>query len=238
MNRYLSSCVAIAALIAGSGSAFAADLPSRTVVPVAPVVVPIFTWTGFYAGLNAGYGWSTTDSDYYDPDTGVLHKQGSDGGFVGGGQLGYNYQFGQFVGGVEVDIQYADLSSSDGQEYGSPHQKSMDWFGTARARLGFALDRALIYATGGFAFGGGGDDNNYVSGYYYDDGKDTATGWTVGGGVEYAVTDSLSAKVEGLYVNLGKDDKKLGTGLYPEEKRKDNEFAIVRAGINYKFSGF
>jgi outer membrane immunogenic protein len=230
--------------MAGGGSAFAADLPSRTVVPVAPVVVPIFTWTGFYAGLNAGYGWNTTDNDYYDPQTGVLYKEdSSDGGFVGGGQLGYNYQFGQFVGGVEVDVQYADLSSSDRHEYGPPtdyarRQDGLDWFGTVRARLGFAFDRALIYATGGFAFGGGGDDNNYYADYYYhDDGQDTATGWTVGGGVEYAVTDSLTAKVEGLYVNLGKDDKESGT-LNPYEKQKDNEFAVVRGGINYKFSGF
>ncbi|MFC7400122.1 outer membrane protein [Chelatococcus sp. GCM10030263] len=243
MNRYLSSCVAIAALIAGSGAAFAADLPSRTVVPVAPVIVPIFTWTGFYAGLNAGYGWNTTDSDYYDPQTGVLYKEDSDGGFVGGGQLGYNYEFGQFVGGVEVDLQYADLSSSDRDEYGLPpdyarQQNGVEWFGTLRARLGFAFDRALIYATGGFAFGGGGEDDNYYGGYYYDDGQDTATGWTVGGGLEYAFTDSLSAKIEGLYVNLGGDDKELGAGFYPYEKRKDNEFAVVRAGINYKFSGF
>ena len=71
---------------------------------------PLFTWTGFYVGVNAGYGWNTNDSNsFFDPVFGVVSGGGSDGGFVGGGQIGYNYQFGQFVIGLETDIQYADL---------------------------------------------------------------------------------------------------------------------------------
>jgi outer membrane immunogenic protein len=230
----MSSCVAITVLITGGASAFAADLPSRTVVPVAPVV-PIFTWTGFYGGLNAGYGWNVNDNRYYDPVTGLVQKQDSDGGFVGGGQIGYNYQLGQFVGGVEADIHYADLSSGDKAGLNAPQSKGVDWLGTVRARLGFALDRALIYATGGFAYGGRDKDDNYTT-YYDDNDKDFFKGWTVGGGIEYAFSDNLTAKVEGLYINFGKD--KSGNNAPVFESPSDIEFGLVRAGVNYKFSGF
>jgi len=245
MNRYMSSCVAIAALIAGGTSALAADLPSRTVVPVAPVVVPIFTWTGFYGGLNAGYGWNVNDNRYYDPNTGLVQKEDSDGGFVGGGQIGYNYQLGQFVGGIEADVQYADLSAGSETYLNEPSNghrgKGTDWFGTVRARLGFALDRALVYGTGGFAFGGRDKEDNYYDDYYtnfYDDGDDISTGWTLGGGIEYAFTDNLTAKVEGLYINLGREKNSYWYTVPNYEKRTDNEFGVVRAGVNYKFSGY
>ncbi|CAH1671328.1 MULTISPECIES: porin family protein [unclassified Chelatococcus] len=292
MRMFKSSCVALAVVAAGGASALAADLPSRTVVPVAPVVViPLFTWTGFYAGVNAGYGSSTNDSnDRFDPYTGVFYgNDSSNGGFVGGGQVGYNYQFGQFVAGVEADIQYADLGSSRNNNdwaysysayyyaqsnsgwpyaYGqNGRNNAVEWFGTVRARLGVAFDRVLVYATGGFAYGGG--DNNNNNGYYgYYGGEAAASGypwyyggrrgnsnsggWVVGGGLEYAFTDSLTAKLEGLYVNLGSDKNNDGDYLYAynyttpvaypyyygARQKNDREFAVVRAGLNYRFGGF
>ncbi|CAH1668393.1 outer membrane protein [Chelatococcus asaccharovorans] len=287
MKMFKSSCVALTVIAAGSASALAADLPSRTVVPVAPIVIPLFTWTGFYAGVNAGYGGNTNDNnDRYDPYAGTYgNNDSSDGGFVGGAQIGYNYQFGQFVAGIEADIQYADLGSSrDNNEwsyyyytqnkgalpyYGTNSGgNSVEWFGTVRARLGFALDRALIYATGGFAYGGGGNDNNNdelyayygsnaaANGYpwYYGrkNGNDSSAGWVVGGGLEYAFTDSLTVKLEGLYVNLGSDKNNnydysyayayANSANYPyyygNNRKNDREFAIARVGLNYKFSGF
>ena len=118
---------------------------------------------------------------------------------------------------------------------GSAH----DYFGTVRARAGFAFDRALIYATGGFAYGGGAPGSTCSIGafYYGDSGDDTHTGWTLGGGVEYAFTDNLTAKVEGLYVNLdrgGNDvfDPVSGV-IFPAQE--NIEFGVVRAGLNYKF---
>lgn len=294
MKMFKSSCVALAVIVTGSASALAADLPSRTVVPVAPIVIPLFTWTGFYAGINAGYGGNTNDNnDRYNPYYGGAYygdydDDSSGGGFAGGAQIGYNYQFGQFVAGIEADIQYADLGSSHDRNnewayyyytptssgwpyYGTNRgDNSVEWFGTVRARLGFALDRALIYATGGFAYGGGGNDNNNNGyyGYYGADaasaaypwyyggrgGNDSSVGWVVGGGLEYAFTDSLTAKLEGLYVNLGdnKNDNDpyayayaytyANSANYPyyygNNRKNDREFAIARVGLNYKFSGF
>jgi outer membrane immunogenic protein len=124
------------------------------------------------------------------------------------------------VVGLEGDVQYADFGRDgvfdfDGDGVFDDDFNTSDWFGTVRARAGVAFDRALIYATGGFAF------------------ADDSTGWTVGGGVEYAFTNNLSAKIEGLYVNLDGDDDNFLPGF-------DNEvdFGVVRAGLNFRFGTY
>jgi outer membrane immunogenic protein len=209
--------LASVALFGFAGAASAADLPMRA-APPAPIIAaaPIFTWTGFYVGVNAGYGWSNNDFDVVD-----LADEDDDGGFVGGAQVGYNYQIGSFVVGLEGDIQYADFGSEfsfdsdlDGDIDGDDDVfDNGDWFGTVRARAGVAFDRALIYATGGFAF------------------ADDSTGWTVGGGVEYAFTNNLSAKVEGLYVNLDNDEDFPGFD-------GETDFGVIRAGLNFRFGTY
>ena len=247
MKKLLLAGVAAATMLA-AGSAFAADLPSRKYAPVAPVVVvPVFTWTGFYVGVNAGYGWNTNNNNnafnYYAPVASQYLWTGggssNDGGFVGGGQIGYNYQIGQFVIGAEADIQYADMGGKNHFGYGN---QGMDWFGTVRARAGVAIDRALIYVTGGFAYGGGNNGNGtYYNGAFISNSDSTTTGWTVGGGVEYAFTDNLTAKIEGLYVNLGNNGNNsayVWNNAYSGNNSDDTEFGVVRAGLNYKFNGF
>src|SRR5215211_1928236 len=197
--------LASVALLGFAGAASAADLPVRA-APPAPIIaaVPVFTWTGFYVGVNAGYGWNTNDDFIFND---VRYDLGDDGGFVGGAQAGYNYQIGSFVVGLEGDIQYADFGGDDVvlSDGSVADFNNSDWFGTVRARAGVAFDRALIYATGGFAF------------------ADDATGWTVGGGLEYAFTNNLSAKIEGLYVNLDNDDDFPGFD-------GETDFGVVRAG--------
>jgi outer membrane immunogenic protein len=205
--------LASVALFGFAGAASAADLPTRA-APPAPVfaAAPVFTWTGFYVGVNAGYGWSNDDFDAFD-----AADIDDDGGFVGGAQVGYNYQIGSFVVGLEGDIQYADFGAEGAFDFDRDGDddrfESSDWFGTVRARAGVAFDRALIYATGGFAF------------------ADDATGWTVGGGVEYAFTNNLSAKIEGLYVNLDNDDDFPGFD-------GETDFGVVRAGLNFRFGTY
>ena len=207
--------LASVALFGFAGAAAAADLPMRA-APPAPIIAaaPIFTWTGFYVGVNAGYGWSNDDFDAID-----LADDEDDGGFIGGAQVGYNYQIGSFVVGLEGDIQYADFGrdgafdvDGDGDEDGV--FESSDWFGTVRARAGVAFGQALIYGTGGFAF------------------ADDATGWTAGGGVEYAFTNNLSLKVEGLYVSLDADNNN------DFDFDNDVDFGVVRAGLNFRFNTF
>jgi outer membrane immunogenic protein len=209
MKKILLSSVALLGLATG---AMAADLPSRRAPAPVVAAVPVFTWTGFYVGVNAGYGWNTSDDFVFN---GERFDLDDDGGFVGGAQAGYNYQIGSFVVGLEGDIQYADFGGDDVvlSDGSVVDFNNSDWFGTVRARAGVAFDRALIYATGGFAF------------------ADDATGWTVGGGLEYAFTNNLSAKIEGLYVNLDQDDDFLGID-------NDAEFGVVRAGLNFRFGTY
>ena len=214
MKKILLSSVALLGLATG---AMAADLPSRAAPAPMIAAVPVFTWTGFYVGVNAGYGWNANDSITVG---GLTFDLDDEGGFVGGAQAGYNYQIGSFVVGLEGDIQYADFGGDDRFDFDGDgilddDFNTSDWFGTVRARAGVAFDRALIYATGGFAF------------------ADNATGWTVGGGLEYAFTNNLSAKIEGLYVNLDQDDNFRGLDL-----DNDAEFGVVRAGLNFRFGTY
>jgi outer membrane immunogenic protein len=169
----------IAALI--STPALAADLgvPSTAPAPMytkAPPPPPAYSWTGFYLGLNAGYGWATgnnvsfinADPFFYGPAIalGIIPASldPKAGGFIGGGQAGYNWQNGQVVYGIEADIQYASISGSastttDLTAIGAPivtttAQNKLDWFGTLRPRLGFTVTPSfLVYATGGLAYG-------------------------------------------------------------------------------------
>ena len=214
MKKILLSSVALLGLATG---ALAADLPSRRAPAPIIAAVPVFTWTGFYVGVNAGYGWNANDSITVG---GLTFDLDDEGVFVGGAQAGYNYQIGSFVVGLEGDIQYADFGGDDRFDFDGDgilddDFNTSDWFGTVRARAGVAFDRALIYATGGFAF------------------ADNATGWTVGGGLEYAFTNNLSAKIEGLYVNLDQDDNFPGLDL-----DNDAEFGVVRAGLNFRFGTY
>ena len=239
MKKLLLASVAVFGFAA---AAQAADLPSRYAPAPVIAAVPVFTWTGFYLGVNAGYGWNTNDNDtIVDPVFGVVSRGGEDGGFVGGGQIGYNYQIGQFVVGLETDIQYADLGggrSTFGQPAFLGDSNDGNWFGTVRARAGFAFDRALIYATGGFAYGDIGAGSSVVvdanGNVFAGSSNNTNTGWTLGGGVEYAFTNNLTAKVEGLYVNLDTENDNFGAFA----NNTETEFGVVRAGLNYKFSSY
>ena len=267
--RLLGLLAATALTTAGISAASAADLPSRAAPAPVFAPVPVFTWTGFYVGVNAGWGWNNNDdvTSVAVPAGAVgvgsvagtiTFEDDDDDGFVGGGQIGYNYQFGTFVVGLEADLQWADLGGSDGAAT-FPAQWAVydfepagaaggiDWFGTVRARLGVAFDRALIYATGGFAYGGSDDDNDFFSN---DD--DVRTGWTLGAGVEYAFTNNLTAGIEGLWVNLDEDDNGTFIGssipvagadrqaveVVGADREDDNEFFVVRAKLNYKFGTY
>ncbi|MCP8937259.1 porin family protein [Alsobacter sp. SYSU M60028] len=235
-----NALLAATALVAVSAPAFAADLPSRTMAPAAPVAttyLPVFTWTGFYVGLNAGYGWTNSNNiTATDGNVVDIFSTGDNGGFTGGGQLGYNMQYGQIVFGLETDIQYADFGKN--RTYATsfgPYAFATDhgnYFGTVRGRVGYAFDRALLYVTGGLAYGNVGEQLG---------GNDTNVGWTLGGGLEYAFTNNWTAKIEGLYVSL---DRGTGTRTIYDttptavgvaRQSGNNEFGVVRVGLNYKF---
>lgn len=281
--------LATTALVGMAASALAADLPARRAPPAPYIAVPVFTWTGFYLGVNAGYGFDVGQTNNgpfaFGPGTGValsaplggvsgvLTLPGNDSreGFVGGGQVGYNYQIGNWVIGLEADAQYADLTTRRSAMLGfafvpagfppgsgfAPamgNRRGIDWFGTIRGRLGYAWDRLLVFGTGGFAYGDGPDNCNSVGPGGAPNrcgNSDIRTGWAAGGGVEYAFTPNMTGKLEALYVNLDRTaaSRYVGDFLAPVtnartpvfingRRGRDEEFVVVRAGLNWKFSTF
>ncbi len=294
MKKILLASTVLAGLTA---AASAADLPRRAAPPPVFTPVPVFTWTGFYAGFNAGYGFGTSDSNRgtlvavpgsyglttaAGPNLIAFQGERSADGFVGGGQIGYNWQLTPGSGvviGIEADAQYVDFGrdrnrfaiapvgavQAPGALIFNPNGLTgLDYFGTVRGRLGYAFDRTLVYATGGFAYGSGGGRDFGLPNASRDEFQ---TGYAVGGGIEYALpTDSflnffrasaVTLKVEGLYVNLDQGNRNNGlfgvnaaglpVGLSSPgvqlvsgvtNNRRDTEFAVVRAGVNYKFGSY
>jgi outer membrane immunogenic protein len=238
---------------------------------VAPAPPPEcdFTWTGFYFGGNAGYGWGHADTDFEPlPDAATFvslkprELSPDPGGFIGGGQVGYNYQVNKwFVLGAEADFQGTDIEGDDStspivQFSGLPNapdsflfaHERMQWLGTVRGRIGFApICRLLIYGTGGFAYGNVdySANTNFGAGNptYPVDFSETKTGWTAGGGVEYALTNHWTVRAEYLHYDLG-DEHRTQNELIggvpagpPFFVRYNFETSgeIVRAGFNFKF---
>jgi len=237
MFKKIAPAVAFALL--ASTSTFAADLPSRS-APVSPYVAPIFTWTGFYLGAHAGAGFGgeyKARTVVFDPP---IEGKLSAGGFIIGGQAGFNYQMGSFVVGVEGDLSYADIKNDI--SFGVPGlasasvEASTDYLATIRGRIGYAWDRVFIYATGGVAFTKvelSASVNEPGSGDGISESK-SHTGWTIGAGVEAALTDNISAKAEYLYVDF--DDKTYFATPDFAGIRTDLDNHIIRVGVNYRFT--
>ena len=197
------------------------------------------SWAGFYAGINGGYGWGgASGTTSFEGD--AFGRAQPQGGF-GGGQIGYNFQSGSFVYGLETDFQGGDLSgrtagiSANGNDFASKDRT--DWFGTARGRLGYSFGRTLIYGTGGFAYGD--VRERAVDGGAVLAGSGTQTGWVAGGGAEYKITPAWSLKGEYQYIDLS-GSKLTGldaTGAAASANGADSTFQTVRLGLNYSFGG-
>ena len=199
---------ALAATLIASGAALAADI-QRGPAPYysAPAVSGLYNWSGPYAGLNIGYEWGR-----------VTNTVGEPSGLTGGGQVGYNWQSGQFVFGAETDIQFSGADDTF-----APWKFSNPWFGTLRARAGVAFNNVLLYGTFGLAYGS-------LKGQLLGlDETKTEVGWAGGVGAEYGITPNWSAKVEYLYMDLASRAFTItGTdnGLHAN---------FLRFGLNYHF---
>jgi outer membrane immunogenic protein len=218
MKKLLLASAGVLAL--GLVSASAADLPRHRPMPAkAPVYVPppVWNWTGFYVGLNGGGGFGRSDFSAPFP-TGSFDTSG---GLVGG-TLGYNYQMDNVVLGFEGDIDWSDIRGSAACA-GTNCETRNNWLGTARGRLGYAFGDFMPYVTGGLAVG---DIKSSIAGV--GDTDETKAGWTAGGGIEAHISGPWSAKLEYLYVDLGRGGSVLGS----DSKFQTN---IVRVGVNYKF---
>jgi outer membrane immunogenic protein len=218
----MRSGVALAALMMAPLAANAADLPRSYKAPA--YVAPIYAnWTGFYVGLNGGYGFGKSDWDF--PAVSLSPK-----GFVGGGTIGYNFQTGLWLWGVEADLDYSAMKGSSDCFGGFSCETKNSWLGTARGRIGYAgWNNWLPYLTGGAAFG----DVKASSSLTGLESHKTKIGWTAGAGMEYAMWSSWSVKLEYLYVDLGRFDCGIACGAVSDEVSfKTN---LVRAGVNYRF---
>ncbi|WP_413992044.1 outer membrane protein [Labrys okinawensis] len=221
------------AVIAIPAATMAADLAPNRIEPIAPVMP--YSWAGFYVGANAGYAFGGSD------EVGLWHNSTKDGiigkiggkGFVGGVQAGYNYQIDNFVLGLEADIQggaVTDSVSNAALDGGSRAHSKINWYGTLRPRVGYAIDRTLIYATGGLAVAGV-DYQLSATNYGAFSKTSTKAGWTVGAGIEQAITDNISVKLEYDYVGF----ERYRTGNTNLYSYPTPSFHAIRVGVNYKF---
>jgi outer membrane immunogenic protein len=265
MNKIATCTAAIVVLI--GAPAFAADMAVKA-PPPAPA--PASNWTGFYAGLNAGGVCSDASAD---PGafitTGAVNfaaRQaagefpsflGSDCGFIGGGQVGYNLQSSNWVWGLEADFQGSSLNRDDDRTFpagafaANVEQASQktEWLGTVRGRLGIlTAPTLLVYGTGGLAYGEvrnnistTGVPSGFVGVTVSNSDTNTSVGWTAGGGAEWAFAQRWSAKVEVLYYRLNTDTVNLnyavlGTPGNAINYAFKNDGTIARLGVNYKFA--
>jgi outer membrane immunogenic protein len=265
--RTLAAGLAGALIFAAGVQAFAADLPPAppppprapaTYVPPAP---PVYNWGGIYVGINGGGAFGT--SNWSDPNNPALDGSGSTGdfdtsGWLVGGTLGFNFQADQLVFGLEADVDYSTITGTvtpsnlfctnvnAAGAISTSCQTANNWLGTVRGRIGFAVDRVLLFATGGLAFGNvqAGLANGGISTVTYD--SNTELGWTAGAGVEFALGENWTAKVEYLYVDLGSNATctsaaNCGTDFLPTFGSPADDSVkftanVVRAGFNFKFS--
>ncbi len=278
MRKFLIGSVAFFGLTAAASAADYRAAP----VPMAPV----FTWTGFYAGINAGYIWNEGNiRDLCHNTAGVpfgadcnfprIITSPESSSWLAGGQLGYNYQTpNRWVFGAEIDLQVTDLNRANtsldvgtllvggaGGPLNIPYtgRAEIDWFGTARGRLGYAWDRLLVYGTGGAIFAN--VTTSHFLEYQFPPGAAVTAvtgvfssiashdsivpGFIVGGGFEYAFTNNLSLKVEGMYYELSEThsgnrnfrDRNFNnpTGGIRHETFAEHEGFLVRGGINWRF---
>jgi outer membrane immunogenic protein len=260
MKRILGGIIMAAAL---SGSAFAADLGPRSYDKAPAMVAAPANWSGLYIGGNVGYGWGNGNTDFvflpaptnFEIDNTTLNSKSK--GAIGGAQIGYNWQMGAIVTGLEADIQGSGIKGSarlspiffnEGDpvvpgSFLSSDQK-LSWFGTLRGRLGATVTPdLLLYATGGLAYGHVDASANTfeASSFQFPASvSKTKAGWTVGAGAEWMFARNWSAKAEYLYLDLGNvsaighfaADPSFFLSTAYTWKIQEN---IVRAGVNYHF---
>jgi outer membrane immunogenic protein len=253
--------------VAFASSAFAADVYSPPAVSYAPLVVPVATWAGFYIGINGGYGGDSSQR-FHDNISSVTVPPVTQANFIGntditggfgGGQVGYNFQWGNWVLGVETDIQGSDIRGHGAVTTFPPAvgpatpgrfavvDTNVDYFGTVRGRVGYAFGGTMVYATGGFAYGGvrssfSYDDTNGFTGSVGN--NQTRTGWTAGAGIEYKIAPSWSLKGEYQFIDLSSNTSGVNNLITPAgavapftQRGKDLvEFNTVRVGLNYYFN--
>lgn len=238
----LAPLCAVALFSLGVGTSSAADFPTQA-PPLAPYTAPapVTDWTGYYVGGNIGYGWAdaSVSASLAELSGAVLSGSASESldGIVGGGQIGYNYEFGPVIFGLEADIQGSGQSKdTSGSLLGVAYTETdqITYFGTARGRVGVAMNEWMPYVTGGWGYGQFKSTATFT-------GIGTASAsawheaWTVGGGVEWMFAPCWSAKLEYLYLDTGDITNNYATASGTLSTTFRVQDSIVRIGANYHF---
>lgn len=247
MRVKLTSLLTAVISLGGAHSVFAADLPAKAPVRP-PAFVAAHNWSGFYIGGHVGYGWGSKEW------TRIGGSGGEDGngsvrsfdpdGFLGGGQVGINYQVNQWVFGIEGEISWSDVGGGfAGTNNNGPASWNTDinWIATLAGRIGYAFDRSLLYVKGGVAWA----DEDYthpatggqLQAFNYT-GSATRTGWLIGAGYEYAFGQNWSARLEYNYMDFGTKSITLNevSGRFATFD-VDQQLHAIKFGVNYRFGG-
>jgi outer membrane immunogenic protein len=240
MKKLFAATFAIAALAVAP--ALAADLPARPVYKgAAPAVVAAgYNWSGFYVGIHGGVGWGS--KDWTETTLAAPRPEGSFDvrGWLLGAQIGYNFQTGPVVFGIEAQGSWANITGdrTSAAFAGQTIRTEVDSLGTVAGRLGYAVGNALLYGKGGLAWA---HDKNSVLGAATAAWSDTRWGWMLGGGLELGITPNWSIKGEYNYMDFG---TRRYTGLAcagacvgPFSEDITQRLSVVKVGLNYRFGG-
>ncbi len=238
MNR-LTLIAAAAIAVGAAAPAVAADLAARPAPAYtkAPIMQAAYDWSGFYIGINGG--WGTSDVNWNaDPSTGFPGDEGShhaSGGTIGG-QVGYRWQMSSWVFGLEAQGNWADFKGSNVSAIftDTTNQTKIDSFGLFTGQIGYSWDRALLYVKGGAAV----TDNKYTSittGVGFDTANETRWGAVVGAGIEYAFVPGWSLGFEYDHLFMGNNDVVSNAGFIADHIKQDVDLFTAR--VNYKFGG-
>jgi outer membrane immunogenic protein len=237
MKRILLTTVSLGVLGLLS-PALGADLPYAKAPAIA---APVYDWTGFYVG---GFGGGGLGNHNYNNANGPAGNANftinyDSTGVIGGGEVGYNAQSGNYLFGVEADAFWSGIKGNDAsQQLGVIDQSNLRWGGTLRARGGIAVDRLLLFFTGGWAFG---DilHTSTAAGFPVDQFSNHRSGLTAGGGIAYALTNNVIGKLEYRYYDFGRYDR-TGSPLTPNGQLPysvNSTYSVVTLGLDFKFGG-
>lgn len=237
MKRSLTAAVATLALLA-CGPVLAGDLPSaKGMLPPAPPLPAFYDWSGVYLGAQAGYGWG---SDRFAPVTAFgrvplgPRAQTSPSGAFGGGHVGFNHQSGQLVFGIEADIESMNARTRY-EDAALVMRQRQDWQGSVRGRLGYALDRYMVYVSAGAAFTRFEHAFSSPLTGLSETAKVSRTGWTVGAGLNHAVTENVILGLDYRYTDYGRFDQAGRGPFFGIAAEHEPSSHAMRASIAYKF---
>ena len=241
MKRILLTTVSLGVLGLLS-PAYGADLPTYSKAPV--YAAPVYDWSGFYVGVfgGGGYGNHNVNDAFGNTGNANFTANYTSTGGVAGGEVGYNWQSGSYLVGIEGDVYWSGIKGNDANQIAAGafpiaavDQDNLRWGGTVRARVGYTIDRWMFFFTGGYAFG---DilHTNTAAGFPIDQFTVHANGLTGGGGIAYAITNNIIGKFEYRYTNFNGYNHPLpANGVLPYTT--ETTYSVVTLGLDFKFGG-